>query len=103
MKKFICGPEWDERIVTLDPAKKIGILMSSGVDSTTLFKLILDNFPDTEIRLFNVQTSWDPKKPLIDEILSKLGSKIKLEVVGEKRHDWEIFYLLIHSGFQDGT
>lgn len=86
--KFLCGPKWDERLVTLEPADKIGVLMSSGADSTTLFKLLYDNFPDTEIRLFNVQTSWDPKKPLIEEILKKLEVNLELEFVGKSRYNW---------------
>ena len=71
--EFRTGPKWDERIIHLEPAKKIGVLISSGVDSTTLFKLLYDNFKDTSIRIFNVQTSDDPEKPVIDAILNQLG------------------------------
>jgi len=103
MKEFRCGPVWDERIVKLNPAKKIGVLMSSGADSTTLFKLLWDNFPETEIRIFNVQTSWDPKKPLIEEILEKLGVDLELEIIGEKYHNWEMknHFARLMLAFQD--
>lgn len=86
--KFVCGPQWDERIVNLSPAKKIGVLMSSGADSTTLFKLLTDNFPNTKIRIFNIQTSEDPRKPLIENILKKLNVSTELEIVGQSRLHW---------------
>lgn len=88
MMKFHTGPEWDERIITLKPKRKIGVLMSSGVDSTTLFKLLWDNFPTTQIRIFNVQTSEDPSKPTIDNILEKLNVDLPLEIVGKERWNW---------------
>ena len=56
--KFITGPKWDERVITLNPKKKVGVLMSSGVDSTTIFKLLWDNFEDINIRIFNVITNF---------------------------------------------
>lgn len=87
--KFVCGPEWDERICSINPKPTIGVLVSSGVDSTTLLKLIYDNFKyRTRIRLFNVQTSEDPQKPLIDKILRELEIDIPLEIVGESRWNW---------------
>ena len=104
MKKFICGPEWDERVISLNPAKKIGVLLSSGADSTTIFKLLWDNFPETEIRIFNVQTSGDQKKPLIEEILKQFDiSDLQLEIVGEKRHHWDMknHYPRLALAFQD--
>ena len=86
--KFITGPKWDERVITLNPKKKVGVLMSSGVDSTTIFKLLWDNFEDINIRIFNVQTSEDPSKPLINEILEKLNVDLELEIVGKTRWNW---------------
>jgi|TARA_R110001606_G_scaffold143482_1_gene282767 hypothetical protein len=86
--EFRTGPKWDERIIHLEPAKKIGVLISSGVDSTTLFKLLYDNFINTSIRIFNVQTSDDPEKPVIDAILNQLGVDMELEIVGKSRWNW---------------
>ena len=71
--EFHTGPEWDERVITLKPAKKIGVLLSSGMDSTTLFKLLYTKFPETSIRIFNVQTSEDTSKPVIDELLKQMN------------------------------
>jgi hypothetical protein len=101
--EFRCGPKWDERIVHLEPKEKIGVLMSSGADSTTLFKLLWDNFPDTEIRIFNVQTSDDPKKPLIEEILKKFDVNLELEIVGKTRWNWPMsaHYPRLCKAFQE--
>jgi|TARA_Y100000289_G_C3927929_1_gene154601 7-cyano-7-deazaguanine synthase in queuosine biosynthesis len=86
--KFHTGPEWDERVITLEPKRKIGVLLSSGVDSTVLFKMLWDNFPTIQIKIFNVQTSENPEKPKITEILKKLRIDLDLEIVGESRWNW---------------
>jgi hypothetical protein len=101
--KFHTGPQWDERVITLEPKKKIGVLMSSGADSTTLFKLLWDNFPDTQIRIFNVQTSDDPKKPLIEEILKEFNVDLELEIVGKTRWQWPMkaHYPRLCKAFQE--
>jgi hypothetical protein len=36
---YICGPEWDKRIVTFNHKPNSGILMSGGVDSFVLYNL----------------------------------------------------------------
>ncbi len=79
--KFNCGPEWEERIITIKPAKKIGVLVSSGLDSTTLLSLLYNNF-DSEIKLYNVRTGINTDKPVIRDILSKLGIDLTLNIVG---------------------
>jgi len=38
--KFICGPKWDQRVVTIDPKGRCAIIMSGGIDSFVLFKLL---------------------------------------------------------------
>lgn len=86
--EFICGPDWDKRLVTLTPKTEIGVLVSSGLDSTTLLALLYNQFPDIDIRLFNVQTSEDPRKPVIEKILHVLDIPIPIEVVGESRWNW---------------
>lgn len=102
---FVCGPEWDERIVKINPKRKVGILLSSGVDSTVLFKFIWDNFPATDIRIFNVQTSKNPRKPKIEKILNVLGlqNTLELEIVGKDKWDWpmESHYPRLCYAFQE--
>ena len=97
MKKFITGPEWDERIVTLNPKRKIGVLMSSGMDSTTLFKLLWDNFPTSQIRIFNVQTSEDPEKPKIQALLEKL-KVFKVNLI-KKRKIYNLYKSLLNQKY----
>lgn len=88
MRKFHTGPDWDERVVTLNPKRKIGVLLSSGADSTTLFKLLWDHFPTSQIRIFNVQTSDNPEKPIIKKLLKEMKLDLELEIVGESRWNW---------------
>jgi len=85
--EFVCGPEWDKRIVDIEPADKVGILVSSGVDSTTLL-FLLHLYFESEIRIFNVQTSEDPKKPVIEKILRDFNLDYEIEVVGKDRYNW---------------
>jgi len=40
MITYECGPVWDKRIVTINPASKVGICMSGGVDSYVLYHLL---------------------------------------------------------------
>lgn len=86
--EFKTGPEWDERIVNLKPKKDIGVLVSSGADSTVLLNLLWTHFPHVDIQLFNVQTSEDPRKPLIENILKELHIPIQIDVVGQSRWNW---------------
>ena len=101
--KFHTGPDWDERVIDINPKRKIGVLLSSGVDSSTLFKLLWDNFPAVDIRIFNVQTSENPEKPLIQNILQMLGVDLELEIVGESRWNWPMsaHYPRLCLAFQD--
>ena len=101
--KFLTGPTWDERVIDLNPASKIGILVSSGVDSTTLLKLNWDNFKDINIRLFNVQTSENPAKPTIQKILDQLEIPLELEIVGKSRWNWPMHahYPRLCKAFQE--
>ena len=40
--QYICGPEWDQRVVNIPTDKKPGIIMSGGIDSFVMYHL-LDN------------------------------------------------------------
>jgi uncharacterized Rmd1/YagE family protein len=40
---LICGPDWDKRVVTIEPKGKMGLLMSGGIDSFVLFNLLPEN------------------------------------------------------------
>lgn len=85
--RFLCGPIWDERVVNLQPKKKIGVLVSSGIDSTTILAMMLKHF-SSEIVLFNIQTGPNPRKPVIDQLLKELNTNLPLNIVGKSR--WEI-------------
>lgn len=62
-------------------------MVSSGIDSTTLLCLLHNHF-DSHIRIFNVQTSEDPSKPTIENILSESNLPYDIEVVGKSRWNW---------------
>ena len=85
--KFVCGPEWDERVLNLNPKKNIGVLVSSGLDSTTLLGLLYNNF-DVKITLFNIQTGPNTVKPVIQDILSQMNIDLELNIIGKSR--WQI-------------
>lgn len=40
--KYICGPLWDQRLVDITQSGKVGIVMSGGIDSYVLYKLLDD-------------------------------------------------------------
>ena len=40
MIQFKCGPEWDQRLITIRPKKRIGLLVSGGIDSTVLYHIL---------------------------------------------------------------
>lgn len=42
MKRYICGPNWDQRVVDLNPKPNCAIVVSGGVDSIVLFHLLKD-------------------------------------------------------------
>ena len=56
MKQYIVGPEWDQRVITIDPkGDKIGISMSGGIDSWVLYNLL----PNKEdIIIYNFETNY---------------------------------------------
>tara|TARA_B100000900_G_scaffold415740_2_gene446941 strand:+ start:3801 stop:4418 length:618 start_codon:yes stop_codon:yes gene_type:complete len=49
MIEYKCGPTWDRRIVTLEPAKKVALLMSGGIDSLVLYHLLSRH---TEVKVY---------------------------------------------------
>lgn len=51
---IVCGPEWDRRVVNLDPTSNVGIIMSGGIDSWVLYNL-LTNY--TNPKIFNIVRS----------------------------------------------
>lgn len=56
IKRYICGPEWDRRVVTINtnPKSKIGILMTGGMDSWVLYNLLIKQHPPELIQIFNI-------------------------------------------------
>ena len=52
--EFICGPEWDRRIVSLRPARRVGLLVSGGLDSTVLYYM-LSQIEGIDLKLYNLQ------------------------------------------------
>ena len=40
--QYICGPNWDRRIISINQKGKVGILMSGGVDSWVLHNMLTD-------------------------------------------------------------
>ena len=40
--QYICGPNWDQRIISVEQKGKVGILMSGGIDSWVLYNLLND-------------------------------------------------------------
>lgn len=88
MYKFQCGPEWDERVVNINPQGKIGVLVSSGMDSTTLLAVLSSIHPISDITLFNIQTGPNPRKPVIEDLLRQMNLPLEVNIVGQSR--WEI-------------
>ncbi len=88
MHKWYCGPTWDERVVNIEPRGNLGVLVSSGLDSTTLLALLASVYPHEKITLFNIQTGPNTVKPVIEDILRQLDLKMKINIVGQSR--WQI-------------
>jgi tRNA(Ile)-lysidine synthase TilS/MesJ len=40
--RYICGPDWDKRVVDLNPKPNCAIVVSGGIDSLVLFHLLKD-------------------------------------------------------------
>jgi len=40
--QYICGPDWDRRIIPINQEGKVGILMSGGIDSWVLYNMLND-------------------------------------------------------------
>lgn len=40
--RYICGPKWDQRVVEINERGSVGIVMSGGIDSYVLYKLLKD-------------------------------------------------------------
>ena len=39
---YICGPDWDQRVISIDQGGKVGIIMSGGLDSWVLYNMLTD-------------------------------------------------------------
>ena len=50
-----CGPEWDTRIITINPKPLIGVLMSGGIDSWVLFNILKLDLNMPKIVIFNIK------------------------------------------------
>ena len=57
--RFECGPEWDTRIINIEPKGKIGILMSGGIDSWVLYNLLKLTPNCPPITIFIIMASGD--------------------------------------------
>jgi 7-cyano-7-deazaguanine synthase in queuosine biosynthesis len=103
MVDIICGPEWDQRVIRLKPKSKVGVLMSSGMDSTTILQLLLTNFPDIDIKLFNIQTGPNKVKPVINKLLEQMSCNLPLNIIGEKLWDTPMYnhHARLWKGFQE--
>ena len=103
MVDIVCGPDWDQRIIRLQPKQKVGVLMSSGMDSTTILQLLLMHFPDIEIKLFNIQTGPNKVKPVINKLLEEMNCDLPLNIVGEKLWDTPMYnhHARLWKGFQE--
>ena len=53
--RFECGPEWDTRIVNLNPKGKIGIMITGGIDSWLLYNLLALEYNHESILLFLIK------------------------------------------------
>ena len=77
--------------------------MSSGMDSTTILQLLLSFYPNIDIKLFNIKTGTNPRKPVIDDLLKQMDCDLPLNIVGEKH--WEIpmynHHARLWKGFQE--
>ena len=40
--KYICGPDWDQRVVDINELGRVGIIMSGGIDSYVLYNMLKD-------------------------------------------------------------
>jgi len=40
--QYICGPDWDRRIISIKQQGRVGILMSGGIDSWVLYNMLND-------------------------------------------------------------
>jgi 7-cyano-7-deazaguanine synthase in queuosine biosynthesis len=102
MVDIVCGPDWDPRIIRLNPKRKVGVLMSSGMDSTTILQLLL-SFGDVKIKLFNIQTGPNKVKPVINKLLEEMNCKLPLNIVGEKLWDTPMYnhHARLWKGFQE--
>ena len=88
MVDIICGPDWDKRVLSLNPKNKIGVLVTSGMDSTTLLKLLLMYYPTINITLYNIQTGPNLRKPVIEDLLKQMDCDLPINFLGTK--NWNI-------------
>ena len=102
MVDFICGPDWDKRILSLNPKKKVGVLISSGMDSTTILWFLLNHF-DCDITLFNVMTGPNKVKPVVSSLLEQMDCDLPLNIVGEKLWETPMYnhHARLWKGFQE--
>ncbi len=85
--RFECGPEWDRRVINIEPKGRIGVLMSGGADSYILYQL-LRKIPDCpHIHIFWIETGgttgpgWD-----LVETVQKLTRRYDIHEITEFLH-----------------
>jgi len=90
MMDYICGPEWDQRVVKINPKGRCAIIMSGGIDSFVLFSLL--NI-QSEIDIFNinrkdgfdnykrVERLTGQKVNVIEELTTAYGKRIEESLI----------------------
>lgn len=77
MIEYKCGPTWDRRIVTLDPPKKVALLMSGGIDSLVLYNLLSKH---TEVEVYTADRGDGFDTPLtVAEHIGKFPNTISVD------------------------
>lgn len=56
IKRYTCGPVWDRRVVTFNPANTgdNGLLMTGGMDSWVIYNVLISLVGEDNIRIFNI-------------------------------------------------
>lgn len=90
--EYICGPDFDKRILTLNPKRKISITMSGGVDSFVLYKLLGNIMPLENIDIFY------SKRPDFDTYshLQKLTERKDIIIIPEQTKSKNRFVELVN-------
>jgi hypothetical protein len=85
--EYVCGPNWDQRICKINPKNKVGILMSQGLDSATLFGCLEEE--NCEVIIYNVFTSNYNVNKSLELIVKSFGhNPNNIRYIGKHRSNW---------------